>query len=206
MKLKFFNKKSFIPRRSIVCQLPSEGKNGLGKMLQLCCWAFGYLARDCKVPYRPKSCLNSGDVRHKCWVCPKDLQCISCANVEGSYKHPTGSFRSPANKVVSNVASREKWWTIKNEDFQLNLNNYEAAQDLMLETFRDLEVEITIQSEQYKDIDNVQPFAFSGTSLFSKPHIYESANSLRPKWKVNNFTVLSPYRMLHRTNLNTTQT
>lgn len=113
MKLKFFNKKSFIPRRSIVCQLPSEGKNGLGKMLQLCCWAFGYLARDYKVPYRSKSCLNSGDVKHKCWVCPKDLQCISCANVEGSYKHPTGSFRSPANKVVSNVASRKKWWTIK---------------------------------------------------------------------------------------------
>lgn len=36
----------------------------------------------------------------------------------------------------------------------LNLNQCEAAQDLLTKTVRYLEVDIAILSEQYKDIDN----------------------------------------------------
>ena len=48
---------------------------------------------------------------------------------------------------------------------QLNLNNCETAQDLLMQVVRELDIDVAILSEQYRDIDSRSWISDRGSHL-----------------------------------------
>ncbi|XP_044583012.1 uncharacterized protein LOC123264033 [Cotesia glomerata] len=107
------------------------------------CWHFGHHGSQCRSKTdRSKLCIRCGQEGHKIADCKNPPKCVLCAENKSAENaaHHAGTYRCP-----------------------LNLNHCEAAHDLLVQTVRELELDLVIIAEPYRHLNN-QPWETDSTT------------------------------------------